>query len=501
MIMVKVRIKNKVFFGEGISEILPSRYRAEILRDYEEGRRSLHGSVEPPYERILDYGRKGPKGIIEPISRQKVKKLANTRVSIPKLQEAAAAGTSTLKDEGILSNLSSARIAEQTSQKEDEDGSEKEEKEEKDGSEQGEGGEEGEGEGAEGEGAEGEGEKGVKKVSIMAPKRKLFIDDNMTRKSVETRDQFIPMEYRSANSHYVSSGEPYELALEKRWRDNMNKKIAEQREKSEFLGYMKQWSFAKAQFEQERVRRGESINFGSIFEKRAFQRRATSNITGRASVGAAPEQQDVTLDLSLNRHASTRSQQSSPVKVSSLIVYHENGNKDVTLPKVVDFSSVRHRRLKSVQENGARTKLSISEADISKQKIAQIKKLHENLLFSVRGAGADDYAEDDGDLVNRPVSLSVYDHTKMKNYTPFSVVTARNDSDSLADKQIREVHDLKKRLANIKMKVTIKALENSLLLPSLTTKAGENHLPIPGCKLLMNPFHKERKARGKKKKR
>jgi len=56
-------------------------------------------------------------------------------------------------------------------------------------------------------------------------------------------------------------------------------------------------------------------------------------------------------------------------------------------------------------------------------------------------------------------------------------------------------------LANIKMKVTIKALENSLLLPSLTTKANENHLPIPGCKLLMNPFHKERKARGKKKKR
>ncbi len=39
------------FFGEGISEILPSRYRAEILRDYEEGRRSLHGTVEPPYER------------------------------------------------------------------------------------------------------------------------------------------------------------------------------------------------------------------------------------------------------------------------------------------------------------------------------------------------------------------------------------------------------------------------------------------------------------------
>ena len=41
------------FFGEGISEILPSRYRAEVLRDYEEGRRSLHGSVEPPYERYL----------------------------------------------------------------------------------------------------------------------------------------------------------------------------------------------------------------------------------------------------------------------------------------------------------------------------------------------------------------------------------------------------------------------------------------------------------------
>ena len=38
-------------FAEGISEIMPSRYRADVLKDYEECSRSMHNSVDPPYER------------------------------------------------------------------------------------------------------------------------------------------------------------------------------------------------------------------------------------------------------------------------------------------------------------------------------------------------------------------------------------------------------------------------------------------------------------------
>jgi len=44
----------KSFLAEGnsgTSEFIPSRYRAEVLKDYEEGRRSLHGTTDPPYER------------------------------------------------------------------------------------------------------------------------------------------------------------------------------------------------------------------------------------------------------------------------------------------------------------------------------------------------------------------------------------------------------------------------------------------------------------------
>lgn len=44
-------IDQKSFFAEGISEIMPSRYRADVLRDYEEGSRSINSSVDPPYER------------------------------------------------------------------------------------------------------------------------------------------------------------------------------------------------------------------------------------------------------------------------------------------------------------------------------------------------------------------------------------------------------------------------------------------------------------------
>lgn len=44
-------IDQKSFFAEGISEIMPSRYRASVLKDYEDCSRSIHNSVDPPYER------------------------------------------------------------------------------------------------------------------------------------------------------------------------------------------------------------------------------------------------------------------------------------------------------------------------------------------------------------------------------------------------------------------------------------------------------------------
>jgi len=45
-------IKGKSFFEDTRDEILPSKLRANILKDYEEGARSKHDLVEPPYERF-----------------------------------------------------------------------------------------------------------------------------------------------------------------------------------------------------------------------------------------------------------------------------------------------------------------------------------------------------------------------------------------------------------------------------------------------------------------
>ncbi len=45
-------MKGKSFFEDTRDDILPSRLRAEILRDYEDGARSKHDLVEPPYERF-----------------------------------------------------------------------------------------------------------------------------------------------------------------------------------------------------------------------------------------------------------------------------------------------------------------------------------------------------------------------------------------------------------------------------------------------------------------
>ena len=44
-------IKEKSYFDDTKEEILPSKLKADILRDYEDGARSKHDQVEPPYER------------------------------------------------------------------------------------------------------------------------------------------------------------------------------------------------------------------------------------------------------------------------------------------------------------------------------------------------------------------------------------------------------------------------------------------------------------------
>jgi hypothetical protein len=45
------QIKEKSYFDDTKEEIIPSKLRADILRDYEDGARSKHDLVEPPYER------------------------------------------------------------------------------------------------------------------------------------------------------------------------------------------------------------------------------------------------------------------------------------------------------------------------------------------------------------------------------------------------------------------------------------------------------------------
>jgi len=410
------------------------------------------------------------------------------------------------KDEAVLSNLSSARIAEIQSQQEV-DKSEKDENSSKN-----EDDEDREPEDKDPElDLDQEIEAGEKKISIMAPTRKLFVNDRRTRKDHRIRDNLMPMELRSGNSHYMNSGEPYELALEKRWRDCMNKKIIERRERAEFIGHMKQWSFAKANFEEERNRKGEAYNFGSSFERRAFHRRANS-MDPRAE--KEPFIGDITLDLSNakedfeNAHSTMpnknifKDQQTSPIThapLNNVVVYRETADKGVVSPQVIDFRTIKHRRFKSGNDSVS-LGLGVTEADISLRKIQQIKKLHESLLFNSRGVSCD-MVEDESYSTNRPVSLSVYDNRKMSNHTPFSTIFKKNNNEGLANKQIREVHDLKKKLANLKMKVTIKTLENSLILPNLNNKNPDGSFPLPGRGLILNPFDKgkERKGRGRKK--
>ena len=110
----------------------------------------------------------------------------------------------------------------------------------------------------------------------MKPAKKLYLDDKLKRNLPIRRDQDIPVEVRSTYSNYHPSGTTYELALEKRWRDSMNKKVVEGRERREFIGHIKQWSHSKGRLDEEISRRGESNLSGSQFGKRSFHARTKS---------------------------------------------------------------------------------------------------------------------------------------------------------------------------------------------------------------------------------
>jgi len=66
---------------------------------------------------------------------------------------------------------------------------------------------------------------------------------------------------------------------------------------------------------------------------------------------------------------------------------------------------------------------------------------------------------------------------------------------------MEEIDDVKKKLAKFKIKVPVKTLQTSIMLPEIKPEEKKAPLPNYGCGLMVNPFFKEKKKKGKKKKK
>jgi len=504
-------MKEKSFFeNTARDEYLPSKIRAEILRDYDDGARTKHDSVEPPYERLSEYERKIPQGILKPSSRIGHRPQTSKTTTFAKNANANNVNNFFLDKTNQASILGNNLAEEELSHA--------------GGSQIGNGEEGEEGDGIEGE--EGEGEGGVvpqvdpnepRKPGIVQPKKKLYMNDKITSLGHNTKDLHIGMESRSNYAHYVPSNSLAELQLEQRWRNAMHKKTIEKREKQEFETMMKDWAHTKSRLEEEIHRRNESLTFGSRYKQRTFIPRSKSanltiskkftsemDKTPAAAQVQTQEEEEEEDDLGIRDEdeISEQDEEESPadlldtIGASKITVYRETGAKKAGRPELYDFTKVRPKSVATGQEVGI-LKTEPIEDKMNKDKIARITRLHSALIFGTRNVPTD-VGQDGAYQVDRPKSLSVYDQEKVLKYRPFSAVHQVAKPETFRKSQMEEIEEIKAKLAKFKIKVPVKQLKTSLLLPEVSKANSLSKLPNPGASLMINPFFKEKKGKKKK---
>lgn len=334
----------------------------------------------------------------------------------------------------------------------------------------------------------------------MMPRRKLYTDDKFTAKDSTLKDRNIPMELRSTYASHAPKGDTYELALEHKYRHILNKKIQEKREKEEFTAVMHQWAYAKGRLDEEINRKNEALTFGSRFEVRAFNPRAQSATihSGKKPRRAASQDPKSSSQAEIADESIADNENALPAEVDNMTAYMENGKK-VTLSsnKIYDMTMVKPKNVLTGEDYVAPA-LKRYETEITKMKIERIKKLHSDLVFNPRGV-SNEVGSDGAYSVNRPLSLSVYDNSQPSSYRPFSSIYAKVNDQVARTAQIEEIEDVKKKLAKFKIKVPIKTLESSLLLPQIQPEEKKAPILQSGTRLMTNPFFKDKKKKKGKK--
>lgn len=177
----------------------------------------------------------------------------------------------------------------------------------------------------------------------------------------------------------------------------------------------------------------------------------------------------------------------------------QEGQRVYMEPRVMDYSKIRPKSVITGSEIHPPDFPQI-ESEVTKLKIDRIKKLHSDLIYNTRGVSTD-VGEDGAYSVNRPLSLSIHDNTKPVSYRPFSAVNYKINDNMTRKTQMQEIDEVKKKLAKFKIKVPVKTLQTSIMLPEIRPEEKKAPLPDFGSGLMINPFFKEKKKKGKKKKK
>ncbi|CAD8044922.1 unnamed protein product [Paramecium primaurelia] len=281
---------------------------------------------------------------------------------------------------------------------------------------------------------------------------KVFLKDDQDL-SIQ-RQQSKSFEVKQMYQQYQPSNSEIEASLQQRWITNRQKEYKNQKEDQELVNSMLKWSKNKSRIQKEMDRRQDSSQFGSRYQQ---------------------------LDLIPDSPLQTKKQY--------YIGYDPKVINLKQLPIIVNTS----------KNNSVRTMIEMDES-ISKQKIETTKKKYTSLL-NLSNIEITPIKQQ-----QQQQSLSIYGLNDQKNRSisqknkMASVIDAFSP-EKVSEEQLKEVYEIKNRMAKHKIVIPLKKIMTGLIAPTVDKNNLYDKIPDIGSMIMSNPFEVAKKTKKKKKKK
>ncbi|CAD8052868.1 unnamed protein product [Paramecium sonneborni] len=278
---------------------------------------------------------------------------------------------------------------------------------------------------------------------------KVFLKDDQDI-SIQ-RQQSKSFEIRQNYQQYQPSNQEIEVSLQQRWITNRYKEHQTQKEDQELVESMLKWSKNKSRIQKEMDRRQDSSQFGSRYKQLEYSPDSPLQTKKQYYIGYDP-------------------------KVINL----------KQLPIIVNTS----------KNNSFRTMIEMQEL-VSKQKIETTKKKYTSLL---------NLSNIEITPLKAQQSLSIYGKSDQKDRSisqknKIASVIDAFSPDKVSEEQLKEVFEIKNRMAKHKIVVPLKKIMTGLIAPTVDKNSLYDKIPDIGSMIMSNPFEVAKKTKKKKKKK